>query len=77
MINTDILCNIEELQQKYRLRTINNRLTWGLNMLTGPDLAFRLCSGQSNKPIDKTFLTCATCGYFDSRIVKCRLIQTL
>ena len=28
-IHTDITCNIEEPHQKYRLRTVSNRLLWG------------------------------------------------
>ena len=31
-IHTDITCNIEEPQQKYRLGTVSNRLLGGLNM---------------------------------------------
>ena len=31
-IHTDIICHIEEPQQKYRLGTVRNRFQWGLNM---------------------------------------------
>ena len=34
-IQTDITCNIEEPQQKYRLGTVSLKLLGGLNMFTG------------------------------------------
>ena len=49
-IHTDITCNTEEPQQKYRLGTVSIRLIpWGLNMFYWTQyIAISFCSGSTH-----------------------------
>ena len=48
-IYTDVPCNIEEPQQKYRFGSVSNRLLEGLNMFYWiQTLALSFCSGSKH-----------------------------